>query len=144
MYAIMKQRIENGGYKLADVQHRIKKLYALGSFDDLQMEELLMLAQNGANSEAERPETLAMIRDLAGRVDKLEDQMRAMQSDDESEPADPGAPVEYPEWQAWNGVSDDYQKGSVVRHDGKLWISVYDGQNVWQPGTVSFWEEFVL
>ncbi len=140
MYAIMKQRIENGGYKLADVQHRIQKLYALGTLDDLQMDELLVLAQNGASSEMERPETLAMIRDLAGRVDKLEDQLRAMQGGDESESADPEAP----EWQAWNGVSDDYQKGSIVRHDGKLWISVYEGQNVWQPGTVNFWEEFVI
>jgi hypothetical protein len=31
-----------------------------------------------------------------------------------------------------------------VTHKGKVWISTFNGQNVWEPGTVGeqFWKEY--
>ena len=56
-----------------------------------------------------------------------------------------GEEPEYPEWKPWDGISKDYQKGAIVSHNGELWESVYDGQNVWQPGapgTENMWVKY--
>ena len=54
-------------------------------------------------------------------------------------------PSDYDDWQAWDGISDKYQYGAIVRHTGKLWFSNYKGQNVWEPGapgTETLWVEY--
>lgn len=48
----------------------------------------------------------------------------------------------YEEWRQPTGAHDAYSKGAIVSHNGKLWISTFDGANVWEPGTVSYWEEY--
>lgn len=51
-----------------------------------------------------------------------------------------GDPAE--EWPAWSqpiGAHDAYMKGDKVSHNGKHWISGYDG-NVWEPGIYG-WDE---
>lgn len=47
---------------------------------------------------------------------------------------------EIPDWVAPTGAQDAYNKDDKVRHNGKIWISVYDGANVWEPGVYG-WEE---
>lgn len=131
MYEIIRQVIENGGYKLAGMQEKIKRMYVLGDLTDAQMDELLALAAEGAASDAERPETIAMLRTLADRVSAIEERLGMN-----------GSGEVYPEWKPWDGVSDNYQPGAIVSHNGRLWQSVYEGQNVWEPGTVSFWVEY--
>ena len=61
MYNIIKSVIAAGGYKLADIQHKIKKMYAMGDITEDQMTELLALAAAGVSPDAERPETVAML-----------------------------------------------------------------------------------
>ena len=39
------------------------------------------------------------------------------------------------EWKPWDGISKDYAYGAIVSHNGQLWESVYNGQNVWEPGS---------
>lgn len=129
MYDILKNVIAAGGFKLADIQHRVKKLYALGDLTEEQLDELLVLSQQKAAPEAERPETLEMIRKLTERVTAVERKLAA-QDDTQTEQA------EYEDWETWDGVSDKYQKGVIVSHNGQLWQSAYDGQNVWEPGAV--------
>lgn len=46
---------------------------------------------------------------------------------------------EWPEWIQPTGVHDAYNTGDKVRHNGKHWISLVDG-NGWEPGVYG-WEE---
>lgn len=133
MYDIIKSVILNGGYKLTEIQHKIKKLYILGDITEEQADELINLASQGASPDAERPETLSMLQSLADRVKALEDKLA--DSEAGSEETD-----EYPAWKAWDGVSSDYQQGAVVSHNGKLWQSTVEGQNVWEPGVYGWTE----
>lgn len=133
MYDIIKSVILNGGYKLHDIQHKIKKLYILGDFTEEQADELLALACEGVSTDAERPEALVMLQSLADRVKALEDKLAG-------EDADAGETDDYPAWEAWDGISSDYQQGAIVSHNGKLWQSNHAGQNVWEPGVFGWTE----
>lgn len=139
MYEIIKNVITAGDYKLAEIQHKVKKLYILGDITEAQLDELMALSQQNATAEAERPETLAMILNLAARVESLEKKLAA-QGDTETEAQ------EYDEWvQPIAGLTDDYKYGAIKRHSGKLWRSIYKGQNVWEPGipgTEALWVEY--
>lgn len=137
MYEIMKSVIAAGGFKLAELQHKAKKLYAMGELTDEQLDELMALSQQNASPEAERPETIKMLRELSQRVSALEKLLTRQGGDAET--------PEYEVWTPWNGVSDKHQMGAVVSHMDKLWQSVFAGQNVWEPGTAgteSLWVEY--
>ena len=43
-------------------------------------------------------------------------------------------------WTQPLSAEDAYEKGDVVSHRGKLWNSVFEGKNVWEPGVFG-WEE---
>lgn len=145
MYNLIETVIRAGGYKLSEIQHKTKKLYILGDITEEQLDTLLALAAEGVNPDAERPETLAIIKGLADRIDSLEARLKALEGGGTDEPADPDTPAEYEAWTPWDGVSDKYQPGTIVQHGGKLWQSVYTGQNVWEPGTTgtaALWTEY--
>ena len=128
MYEIFKNRIAGGGFSLLDIQHRMKKLYALGELTGQQLDELMILSQENAAVEAERPEILQMLLQLAERVTALEGETT------------PDSDA----WQPWDGISSRYQPGQIVTHNGKRWKSVFAGQNVWEPGvsgTETLWVE---
>ena len=129
MKSIMKNVITSGGYKLAEIQHKIKKLYIMGDLSEEDMDELLALASGGVSVDAERPETLQMIHSLADEIEELKARVKVLEGGED-------VPAEtYPAWKLWDGISKDYQKGAIVSHGGKLWESTYEGQNVWEPGT---------
>lgn len=135
MYNVLKSVISAGGFKLADIQHRVKKLYAIGDLTEEQMDELLAMAVGSISPEGERPEIMAMLLSLSERIDALEKKTNGS--------AEPGEETtEYAAWKPWDGISKDYAIGAVVSHNGKLWKSVFAGQNVWEPGatgTESLW-----
>lgn len=138
MYNILKTNILMGGTRLSEVQNRIKRLYATGDLTDGQMEELMELSQKKANPEAERPELPEILRSLVERVEVLEKKMASTSVPEEEAP-------DIEAWAPWDGVSNKYQPGAVVSHNGKLWQSVFNGQNVWEPGTPgteSLWLEY--
>ena len=148
MYNVIKSVVASGGFKLADIQHKIKKLYALGDLTEAQMDELLQAAAGGASANAERPETIALLVAMSSRLDSIEERLDALEgvsaeTPDEGESDD----IQYPEWKAWDGISTDYQPDTIVSHNGKLWQSTFAGQNVWEPGAVGiddrFWVEYV-
>ena len=61
------------------------------------------------------------------RVQVVEDRLNAM---------------EYPEFVQPTGAHDAYAKGAKVTYNGKRYVSVYDGANVWSPDALpSGWEE---
>ena len=46
---------------------------------------------------------------------------------------------EFPEWREPTGAHDAYKKGAKCSHNGKHWISDYDGNN-WEPGVFGWTE----
>lgn len=132
MINIIKTAISAGNYKLTEIQHKIKKMYILGDLTEEQADELLALASLGISTDAERPELLNMIRSLSTEIENLKRRIEVLEGTADEEGDDQTA---YPEWKSWDGISTDYQKGAIVSHNGELWESVYDGQNVWEPGT---------
>ena len=136
MYTIIKSRIEAGGFKLADMIRRIREEQWHDTITEAERDELIELANQAANPEAERPEVLDMIKALSERVARLEQAQASKE-----EPGEDSGEPSYPEWKFWDGVSKDYQKGAVVIHNGSIWESVFEGQNTWEPGVVDerFW-----
>lgn len=149
MYDIMKNTISKGGYKLEEVQRRIKRLFLLGDITEAEMDELLEMAVAGASADAERPETPALIEVLAEKITALEARVSALESNGNGGNTDNGGEEEQPKyeaWKPWDGISKDYKYGAIVSHNGELWLSVFNGQNVWEPGAVgteSMWERYV-
>ena len=140
MYEVIKSVIKAGGYKLEDIQHKVKKLYVLGDITEEQMDELLTLVYGGVSADAERPENLELIRNLAEQVKTLESRVAALEGAE-----DDGDAEEYHAWKAWDGISKDYNEGAIVSHNGELWQSVFGGQNVWEPGaagTDALWVKY--
>lgn len=141
MYDVIRSAIAAGGYRLADMQYKIKKLFVLGDLTEAEMEQLLEMASGGVSADAERPETLQLIHALDEKISALDARVKAL----EGQPDEPDVPEgEYPAWKPWDGISNDYQPGAIVKHNGKVWISTFAGQNVWEPGTVGdqFWKEY--
>lgn len=140
MVDIFKRAISAGGYKLTEIQHKIKKLYVMGDITEVQMDELLAMASRGVSVDAERPQNLQLIEMLAEEINALKDRVTALEGEDAG-----GDDTGYPIWRGWDGISKDYQKGAIVSHNGKLWQSIFDGQNVWEPstiGTENLWVEY--
>lgn len=136
MFNIIKDVIVKGGNKLAEIQHKVKKLYLLGDITESEMDELLAMASRGASVDAERPETLEMLRILAREMEALNARLKALEGGEDTSAGD------YPTWKPWDGMSADYSLGAVVSHNGELWESTFEGQNVWEPGVVDekFWK----
>ena len=126
MYDILKAVISAGGDKLAQIQHKVKKLYVWGDLTQEQTEQLLSMSQEYASADGERPETLVVLQELSQRIAAIEQKLK--------EEAD--EVIQYPQWMPWDYVSDRYQPGAVVSHNGKLWRNIHTAQNTWEPGTV--------
>ena len=141
MYDVLKSVIVNGGYKLEEIQYKIKKLYALGDLTEEQTDELLSLSQHYVSVDAERPETITMLRNLSDRIAAIEKKLESGEAPSDT----PTDETVYEEWKPWDGLSTKYQPGSTVSHNGKLWQSVHTGQNTWEPGaagTERLWVEY--
>ena len=147
MYDVLKSVISVGGYKLTEIQHKVKKLYILGDLTEEQMDELLAMASRGVSTDAERPETLALIHTLSAEIEALKIRVETLESggDNGNDNTSEEQPT-YPDWKTWDGISKDYQTGAVVSHKDELWESVFNGQNVWEPGapgTESLWVKYI-
>lgn len=141
-YHILKNAIGAGGYKLTDMQGKIKKMYMLGDLTEEQLDELLALAFNCISAEAERPEMRITIGVLATRIEALEARVKVLEDGENAEAGEGTGEGEIEPWEPWDGLSDKYQPGAIVSHGGKVWESTYDGQNVWEPGAVGIDERF--
>ena len=146
MYEILKNVISAGNYKLTEMQWKIKKLYILGDITQDECDELLSLAVLNVSFNSERPELLEIIKSLSDRISALESRLDNSGDIGGSDNEGEVETNEYPDWQPWDGISNKYQLDSIVKHNGKLWISIHPGQNVWEPGSVgssTLWEEYI-
>ena len=138
IFEIIKNVIDSGNFKLSEVTGRIDTVWAEGKITDAQREELHALVQSRLTPTGEMPDLQEQVKRLAEKMALLEERLAALEGG-----GTPAEEDEYPEWVPWDGVSDRYQKGAKVTHNGVRYISIFAGQNVWEPGspgTESLWQ----
>ncbi|MCC8063673.1 MAG: hypothetical protein LIO70_01145 [Clostridiales bacterium] len=142
MYDTLYMLITSGSYTLTDMTAKINTFWAESQITEAQRTELLEMAVSNLSVEQERPDTQTTLEALAARVEALEEAVAALQNC--SGDGDTGS-TDYPEWTTWDGISSNYQLGDIVTHNGTLWVSTYNGQNVWEPGvtgTEELWKQY--
>lgn len=148
MYEIIKSVIEGGAFKLNDLSNKIDTLWVGGKLTDEERENLISLMSDHLNPATEAPQDYELlarqIADLKETVSSLSDRVTVLEGG-ETEPEKPTGVV-IPEWEPWDGISNQYQYGKVVTHNGKYWQNVLSGQqNVWEPESVGvderYWKE---
>lgn len=130
MFEVIKSVISAGGYKLAEMQKKIKCFHLRGDLTEAEMDQLLALAAGGACAEGERPQLLTLVQTLAQEVASLAQRVDMLEGKTEEGTEN----SEYPAWKPWDGISGDYPYGAIVTHNGQVWESTLPGQNVWEPG----------
>ena len=141
MYNIIETAILTGGYDLQAMAGKIDALYAADRLTADEWQKLRKLCLDHLRPEDTRPELQQQLEYLAARVTALEAQVAALTAG-----ASGGTEEDYEDWQQpIAGLTDKYQQGAIVQHNGKLWQSAYPGQNVWEPGvlgTEELWVEY--
>lgn len=137
MKEILENVIRGGGMALSQVAERIDEMYVVGRLNAEERAELTALMHEKAKPEAEKGDADKRIDALAQAVAALENRVKALEGGTENSDG-----TEIPAWKPWDGVSAEYQTGAVVAHKGKMWKSVYAGQNVWEPGAVGVDERY--
>lgn len=141
MYEIIETAILTGGYDLQAMASKIDAMYAADRLTADEWQKLRKLCLDHLRPEDTRPELQQQLEYLADRVTALEAQVAAL-----IEGASGGTEEDYEDWQqSIAGLTNKYQQGAIVRHNGKLWQSAYPGQNVWEPGvlgTETLWVEY--
>lgn len=147
MANILRNVIRAGNLPLTQVSERIETMYLAGRISGEEREELTALMHEKANPENEKGGWEALYQALKAKYEELEARLTAAEKalgiHEEAPEAGEG---EYPEWQMWDGVSGGYEKGEIVRHNGKLWENMLEGmRNVWEPGALGvderYWKE---
>ena len=144
MYEIIKNIIENGAFKVSDLTNKIDTLWAESKLSDEERNQLVQMMTDYLNPASEAPEPKEMYERLEARVNVLEAEVQALKGEE------PGGgeegTVTVPAWEPWDGISDKYQYGAVVTHNGKYFLNVLQGmQNTWEPESVGvderYWKE---
>lgn len=143
MYEIIQTAILTGGYDLQAMASKIDAMYAADRLTADEWQKLRKLCLDHLKPEDTRPELQQQLEYLAARVTALEAKVEILEAGKSGET---GGETDYEEWQQpIAGLTDKYQKGAIVQHNGKLWQSTYIGQNVWEPGvlgTETMWAEY--
>lgn len=142
-YDIVEMAILTGGYDLQAMASKIDAMYAADRLTADEWQKLRKLCLDHLKPDDTRPELQQQLEYLAARVTALEAQVASLEA---GQPGETGEDADYEDWvQPIAGLTDKYQQGAIVRHNGKLWLSTYNGQNVWEPGAVgteSLWAEY--
>lgn len=142
MYEIVKNVILSGDFKLADMSKKIDTLWVQGDLSDEQRTELIALMKEHLNPETESPEQTELYKQILEKYTVLEERVTKLENGGAA--PEPPVGVEIPVWEPWDGISNRYQYGSVVEFEPKYYISTYQGQNTWMPGsmgTEGLWKE---
>lgn len=144
MYEIIKNIIENGTFRVSDLTNKIDTLWAESKLSDEERNQLVQMMTDYLNPASEAPELKEMYERLEARVNVLEAEAQALKGEE------PGGgeegTVTVPAWEPWDGISNKYQYGAVVTHNGKYFLDVLQGmQNTWEPESAGvderYWKE---
>lgn len=142
MYKNVKNVIESGKFKLSDMANKIEILWLQGDLTEEQRTELIVLMKENLNPETESPEQVELYKRLEGKYNKLEERVAKLENGGVM--PEPPTGVEIPIWEPWDGISNKYQYGEVVTIASRYYISIFKGQNTWEPGTLGtegLWKE---
>ena len=142
MYKNVKNVIESGKFKLSDMANKIDILWLQGDLSDDQRAELNALMKEHLNPETETPEVLKLCQELRAEINSVKERVTKLENGGVM--PEPPVGVVVPVWEPWDGISDKYQYGAVVAIDQKYYISIFQGQNTWMPGsmgTEGLWKE---
>lgn len=142
MYEIIKQVIMSGSFKLADMQKKIDTLWVQGDLSEEQRMELIALMKEHLNPETETPEQAELYKQILEKYTNLEERVTKLENGGAA--PEPPVGVVVPTWEPWDGISDRYKYGAAVTIDQKYYISIFQGQNTWMPGsmgTEGLWKE---
>lgn len=134
--------IESGKFKLSDMANKIDILWLQGDLSDDQRAELNALMKEHLNPETETPEVLKLCQELRAEINSVKERVTKLENGGVM--PEPPVGVVVPVWEPWDGISDKYQYGAVVAIDQKYYISIFQGQNTWMPGsmgTEGLWKE---
>lgn len=147
MFDVIKSVIERGLFRVNDISTKIDTLWAESKLTDGQREELYALIVAHLNPANEYPDLEARLAQAEERLSQVEARVAAIEdghvADDDDEPSTPALPDGVEVWGPWDGVSNKYQFGAIVLHDGVYYKNVLSGQqNVWEPGSPGIDERF--
>lgn len=145
MYDIIKNIIENGTFRVNDFTNKIDTLWAESKLTDDERNQLVQMMTDHLNPASEAPEPKEMYERLEARVSTLEAEVQALKGEEPGGGEESGT-VTVPAWEPWDGISNKYQYGAVVTHNGKYFLNVLQGmQNTWEPESVGvderYWKE---
>ena len=144
MYDIIKNIIENGIFRVSDLINKIDTLWAESKLSDDERNLLVQMMTDHLNPNSEAPELKELYERLEFRVTTLEEEVKKLKGEE------PGGgeegTVTVPAWEPWDGISNKYQYGAVVSHNGKYFLDVLQGmQNTWEPESAGvderYWKE---
>ena len=145
MATLLKNVIRNGGMPLSQVHERIETMYLSGRINGEERAELTEMMHEKADPYNEAGDYKQMYEALVLKYNELEKRVSALENADNvsgGEEEEGDANQNDPEWEPWDGVSDKYQTGAMVMHNGTVWESVFAGQNVWEPGAPGIDERY--
>lgn len=163
LYTVIKNHINRGNYQLNEVVYKINEARWDGHITDDECTTLITMAHDNAKPDNEMPEIMSIVKELSGKVEtlsvelnELTQKVNGILNPEPEQPVDPDVPVvpedpkpifEYYIWERWNGMSNNYQLDAIVQHGDKFYRSTYNGQNVWEPGTLGiderYWIEYI-
>lgn len=154
MYSILKSIIMSQKEPNDALYHKINVAWVNGDITDEEKIELEQLVFQYQNPQVQAPDLAKLYNRLSEKCNAMSEEIEALKASVEklqsggTDPADPEEPqkVKIPKWEAWDGISDKYQTGAVVKHKGKYYQNVLEGmQNTWEPGTTGvderYWKE---
>lgn len=150
MYDVIKNVILNENFDLSCIILNIKKNCTRGDITDDQEEELIVLAQEHANPQnsyaplqKQIEVAFSQIDSLSKTIDKLDERVRAIESESPQEPEEP-VQEEYPPYVQPTGAHDAYHRGDKITFNGKKYecIAPEGVAVVWDPVTYpAYWQE---
>jgi hypothetical protein len=136
MYIVLENAIKNSNFKLSVMTNKIDTFWAEGVLNDGERDSLKALMKQYLKPESQAPELLETYRRLEDKYAELEARVSALENNN-SGTTEPVEPEEYPEWHPWTGVpGSGYRYGAKVTHKGVKYHSEFNGENVWEPGTL--------
>ena len=138
MYEVIKNVINNKGYKLEEILYKINVIYVEAMITEEQKTELEGLARQNANPENSYAPIQEQIDNIYTEINKIKAEIKELKGGQETEEPEQ---EEYPEYVQHMGAHDAYKIGDKVTYNGKKYICKLDNC-VWNPDTYpAGWEK---
>lgn len=119
MKKVFESVIKRGGYDLATLLKRIDGYHAEGKLSDAERDELYALARTSPEAQY----------DLRAEIERLWAAVRRLEANGKTDTDTENTVKEFVQP---TGAHDAYMTGDTVLYNGKVYISLIDG-NVWSP-----------